>query len=250
MAYTKADKTSNKRKRASGSRSRARTVRRRLFAPSKTDAISTRQKLSVSRGIFGFPDEFTTRLRYCDVYTLTSSSNAIAKQYMRMNSLFDPDQTGTGHQPYYFDQLAALYGRYHVLGSKMTAEFSLLPSAIATAQPSGPVLIGVVGDDSASTTTTVSTMLESSSCKHALLNSANGGPNVKVLTLTYAPYRELGLSSDDDTVGSDVAGNPAKQWYGLAWIAETGLSSASSCTVKIQVEYYVKFSQLKDISGS
>ena len=53
------------------------------------------------RGIFGFPDEFITTIRYVDVYTLTSASNGIAKQYMRMNSLFDPDQTGTGHQPYY-----------------------------------------------------------------------------------------------------------------------------------------------------
>ena len=70
------------------------------------------------RGIFGFPDEFITTIRYVDVYTLTSASNGIAKQYMRMNSLFDPDQTGTGHQPYYFDQFAALYNRYTVLGSK------------------------------------------------------------------------------------------------------------------------------------
>ena len=134
---------------------------RRRFAQSKTEALATRQKVSVPRGIFGFPDEFITTIRYVDVYTLTSASNGIAKQYMRMNSLFDPDQTGTGHQPYYFDQFAALYNRYTVLGSKLTAEFSLLPSAIATAQPSGPAVIGVIGDDSASTATTVSTLLES-----------------------------------------------------------------------------------------
>ena len=101
---------------------------RRRFAQSKTEALATRQKVSVPRGIFGFPDEFITTIRYVDVYTLTSASNGIAKQYMRMNSLFDPDQTGTGHQPYYFDQFAALYNRYTVLGSKLTAEFSLLPS--------------------------------------------------------------------------------------------------------------------------
>ena len=48
------------------------------------------------------------------VYIDVRRSNGIAKQYMRMNSLFDPDQTGTGHQPYYFDQFAALYNRYTV----------------------------------------------------------------------------------------------------------------------------------------
>jgi hypothetical protein len=34
-----------------------------------------------------------------------------------MNSLFDPDFTGTGAQPGYFDQLALLYNRYRVYGS-------------------------------------------------------------------------------------------------------------------------------------
>lgn len=223
---------------------------RRRFAQSKTEALATRQKVSVPRGIFGFPDEFITTIRYVDVYTLTSASNGIAKQYMRMNSLFDPDQTGTGHQPYYFDQFAALYNRYTVLGSKLTAEFSLLPSAIATAQPSGPAVIGVIGDDSASTSTTVSTLLESNSCKHTLLGSQHGGPNIKTLTLTYSPSRELGLSPDDDTVGALVTTNPSNQWYGLVWMAETGLSTATSASVKVQMEYCVKFSQQKDIAGS
>lgn len=224
--------------------------RRRRFPQSKTEALATRQKTSIPRGIFGFPEEFTTHIRYVDVFALTSSSGGIGKQYMRMNSLFDPDQTGTGHQPYYFDQFAALYNRYTVLGSKLTAEFSLLPSAIATAQPSGPAVIGVVGDDSASTSTTVSTLLESNSCKHALLGSQHGGPNIRTLTLTYSPSRELGLSPDDDTVGALCTANPSAQWYGLVFMAESGLSTATTASVKIQMDYYVKFSRQIDVSGS
>lgn len=38
-----------------------------------------------------------------------------------MNSLYDPDFTGTGGQPFYFDQLSAVYNRYRVL----RAEFSV-----------------------------------------------------------------------------------------------------------------------------
>ena len=47
-----------------------------------------------------------------------------------MNSLFDPDFTGTGHQPYYFDQFATIYQRYTVIGSKLTATFTPIPAAI------------------------------------------------------------------------------------------------------------------------
>ena len=76
------------------------------------------------------------------------------------------------------------------------------------------------------------------------------GPNIKTLTLTYSPSRELGLSPDDDTVGALVTTNPSNQWYGLVWMAETGSSTATSASVKVQMEYCVKFSQQKDIAGS
>lgn len=251
MGTWKADRSTAKRRARGRYKARQPSTRpRRRWPQSKTDALATVQKTSLSRGVFGLPDEFTTRLRYVDVYALTSNSGSIAKQYMRMNSIQDPDQTGTGHQPYYHDQLVALYNRYCVLGSKMIVTFSLLPSAIATAQPSGPMICGVVADDSGSTSNTLSTVLESSTCKSTFVGSQNGGPNVKTFVLTYSPSRDLGLSPDDDTVGAAVGSNPTSQWYGLAFAAETGLSTASTVSVKIEMEYYVKFSQIKDIAGS
>lgn len=36
------------------------------------------------------------------------------KHRFRLNSLYDPDQTGTGEQPYYYDQLTAIYTKYIV----------------------------------------------------------------------------------------------------------------------------------------
>ena len=51
--------------------------------------------LSVNRGVRGFPTEIRTTLRYSDVVTLTSTANAVTNYVFRMNSLFDPDFTGT-----------------------------------------------------------------------------------------------------------------------------------------------------------
>lgn len=58
------------------------------------------------------------QMRYSDTITLTSS-NAAARisgsQYeFRLNSIYDPDKTGTGHQPYMHDQFGTMYGRYRV----------------------------------------------------------------------------------------------------------------------------------------
>jgi len=203
-----------------------------------------------STASFGLSDSLTTRLRYVESYTLTSNSGAAAKQVMRMNSLFDPDFTGTGHQPYYFDQLSALYKRYVVRGCKLVAEFSMIPSAITTTNPSGPGLIGVVSDDDGTTSTTLSTLLESSSCRHQLISGANGGPAVKTMTLFYSPEREIGLPWTDDTVSAGVTANPSKPWFGTVFFAEAGLATQSSVIVKLTMEFFVTFSERKDVSGS
>jgi hypothetical protein len=59
------------------------------------------------------PHKYIT-LKYCDVYNFTLTTGTATNQVMNLNSLFDPDRTGTGHQPYGYDQLATLYNRYRV----------------------------------------------------------------------------------------------------------------------------------------
>ena len=39
---------------------------------------------------------------------------------MRLNSLFDPNLSGLGHQPRGFDQLMAVYEKYTVVAAKIT----------------------------------------------------------------------------------------------------------------------------------
>lgn len=60
-------------------------------------------------------------LRYVDLVTLDPGAGAIASHVFRANSCFDPDNTGTGHQPLLYDEYSALYSQYRVLSSKLTA---------------------------------------------------------------------------------------------------------------------------------
>ena len=152
MGTWKTDRTSVKKYRARGRYKERAVAAKRRRVSTKTDKFAVSVRTNVPRGIFGFPEEYKTHLRYCDVFTLTSSNNAIARQVMRLNSLQDPDSTGVGHQPMYHDQFQTVYKRYTVLGSKMTVTFSPLPPLITTSQPSGPFVVGVVGDDDASQT--------------------------------------------------------------------------------------------------
>lgn len=66
------------------------------------------------------------KLTYSDVIGLTSGVGGIigTQKLYNLNSLFDPDQSGVGHQPYYYDQMTAMYQRYKVNGCLVELTFS------------------------------------------------------------------------------------------------------------------------------
>jgi len=93
--------------------SRSRRSRRRrdeLSGPLRDRFLST----TVSP--LAIPDRFRTKLVYGGGGQITSGS-ALVDKIWNINSVFDPDQSGVGHQPRYFDQLALLYNRYRVLSA-------------------------------------------------------------------------------------------------------------------------------------
>lgn len=69
---------------------------------------------------------YIVRLKYSDTIDFSPVSLATVLYTFRMNSIFDPDQSGTGHQPYGRDQLAALFNRYRVYA--FTWIISIAPS--------------------------------------------------------------------------------------------------------------------------
>jgi len=69
-----------------------------------------------------FPRTLRRSLRYAESFGLTTgaSGGCGAEQAFILNSLFDPNYTGTGHQPYGFDQISPLYASYLVHAVKVT----------------------------------------------------------------------------------------------------------------------------------
>lgn len=61
-----------------------------------------------------FPHRFFTKFKYTTSFNTTITAGNAAEQVFRLNSLYDPDLTSTGHQPYGFQQAKALYSRYLV----------------------------------------------------------------------------------------------------------------------------------------
>jgi len=73
---------------------------------------------------------YITKLKYAERYSFSApGSNLAGVQVFNLNSIFDPDRTGVGHQPLGRDQLALLYNRYRVFAVSWQIAFQ--PSATA-----------------------------------------------------------------------------------------------------------------------
>lgn len=70
-----------------------------------------------------FPSRTFARLKYVDNLPQSGSAGVGIDYLFNLNSVFDPDRTGTGHQPYGHDQLSAIYNRYRVWSCRYKVSF-------------------------------------------------------------------------------------------------------------------------------
>lgn len=70
----------------------------------------------------GFAEQLRVKLVYEGLYQVTSTTGATVSWIFRGNDCNDPDYTGTGQQPLWYDQYAAIYETYRVHGSSIRVE--------------------------------------------------------------------------------------------------------------------------------
>lgn len=81
-------------------------------------------RLIVPRNKIGFPQSMRTQLRYCDAIDFTPNSSTLSVHTFLANGLYDPDVSGTGHQPRGFDNFMEVYKTFTVKGSKIAVTWS------------------------------------------------------------------------------------------------------------------------------
>jgi hypothetical protein len=137
-----------------------------------------------------------------------ASSAAEASQVFRGNSLYDPDQTGTGAQPVYFDQWMALYSQYRVLGVWLDAKFSNVDGQ--------HVMAAVAPSPSASVFATAVT-LDIAGMRNSISAEAHSGGPLGRLCRYFSTARSWGVRKqavlDDTDFTGGSSGNPLNQFY-------------------------------------
>lgn len=94
------------------------------YQPRRRRYVHRPLRNKVPHGASPVARKHVVRMKYVDVIDWNPSTLATQTQVFNMNGIFDPDQTGTGHQPYGYDQLAALFAHYRVFKFSWHIEFA------------------------------------------------------------------------------------------------------------------------------
>lgn len=226
------------------------TRKRRLSAwkkKKKRIAKGTAPLVNPRSNVSAFPKMYVTSLRYCETVNLTSSLDAPAVYSWRPDGLYDPNYTGTGHQPLYFDQLMALYFEYGVLSCKATSTFTW--DAATTPLPGGSVIIGCDLDENATLNFSGrDSMVEENRMKYKTLTPEK---NYAQVVKYYTPKSFFGIADmeDNDSVWGGIVANPTKDVYlNTFMINQDSVATTVSC--RVLLEFRVKFRHLNDVGQS
>jgi hypothetical protein len=156
-----------------------------------------------------------------------------------MNDLYDPDYSGAGHQPYYHDQLAAVYGQYIVTAAEFIWTFSN-PSADG-------MCVGVAINPSTQGTTVITgnypyTFTERpNSCLRWINDS--GSQNVTVRQRVSMPELE-GVSYNEfisnDNYRANFGSQPSKKFFLRAAAAQTVSGSQQTIQFSLELRMHVR----------
>lgn len=164
------------------------------------------------------------------------------------NGCYDPDISGTGHQPRGFDQFMLMYDHYVVVGSKITLVALNTDSTYSQ-------ILGVIRRDNSSTLGTdgTETATECGNCVWELLSPAGQGEGSKTkLELTINPAKFLGRGNplSDPELKGNSSSNPSEEAYFTVWAQP--LQAVDSTVIRFNaiIEYSVAFIEAKNPGAS
>ncbi len=219
----------------------------------KTTRKQTTQIARLPRAVNIVPDIVLTKLRLYESLTNFTASVSYYGNIFRLNSLYDPDYTGTGSQPSGFDEWSFFYTNYRVMSVKVTME-TLAVSASSNFAPS--LIFGFYPEVTTNTETTMENALSKPRCVHS--TSGWNATMGKKLTKVFTPAQILGLTPEqyrtDTGTMAAVSTNPTNVAYLNAFCFNMGgtwsASASSNPTLMVTLEFEVEFFGRKDLDLS
>lgn len=180
--------------------------------------------------------------KYATNVQLSSSGGASVGWRFRVNAMYDPDQTGSGHQPLMFDQMYQLYEVYTVLYSHIVVQFCC---------PDDTTPVNVVLFQNADLTTPdVDIMREQPGVRYAMLPGGNG--DMKRLSRWFSSKKTFGGDTVDNP---DLSGNSGfdpvtQQYHEISIKPVDGSTTIPAFRCAVFITYYAVWSRRLEVSPS
>lgn len=196
----------------------------------------------------GFPDRARVKLVYPDSIAIASTVTPGTYVY-RGNAPFDPDFTGTGLQPPFYDEWSLAYNFYRVWGCKISVSLTA-PSAttygrfivaarrVSTAPATSPVLLGMAAQEYC-----ISGMVGPNGITGVDNKSRAGIGSSVVMNVSTPRFKAQTVQGfmGSEGLSAAVTAVPTDTWYWV--ISAINLDSSTSTTYRgiVTLEYDVEF---------
>lgn len=202
-----------------------------------------------------FPPTMVAKHKFGKTITLLQNDNGVAADEnidtsnsaaFRCNNIYDPDYAtlSGADKAIFYQEMAAHYKRYKVLGAKLTCKFINLCE--------DQVYIGIVRDLSHLTTGEVDALIERQGTRHQILNPASSGPGgVKVIRSGYSPSKQFGVKKSQvkamNELTVDIAGSGADADFNALWniwmapVAHSHRNADTIVECQVNIDYIVQW---------
>lgn len=200
-----------------------------------------------------FVDNKIVRLKYSQQVNLSVTSGVMTYNSFRLNSIYDPDLTGTGAQPRYYDQLLSATGpylRYRVLGAKVKVTF------VNDNSSSGAIgYVGIYARDStaaAISSTDLTALSELQNAKYAVLGNYNSNAGIIKMVQHYTIAKLMGVTDIADNEDAEAAynGNPTDSVLLDVYYYPMDGTTTTSIYAIVDIDYIVQLMDLNTVAAS
>lgn len=203
------------------------------------------------------PDRMFTTLRYFEQATFSIPANNTAPLTIRYCTSTNAPNLAGGHQPYWRDQMATLYGRYRVHGVRY--KFTLGHANATSTVSNNYMVMWAVKESNNSTVTattvaTWNTLCEQNDTRKGIVGSWATKPSViKGYMPTGKPWglTKSQMKQDDQFYAAGMSSDPTKMSYILFYVMNTSASTAADALEgTVELNYLVELTDRIDQTGS
>jgi len=224
-------------------RGRRKTFKRRA-APKRRQS-----RRSASSAWRPLPKSKLFKFKYNQEISLNPSAGGVAENHVfSANGLYDPDITTTGHQPYGFDQMMAMYNHFTVVGSKIKV-------TVPSNQASYPCRYAIFlrSESTSLSGLDPERLLEQPGHSRVLtLMPTNFSPNVGSVTYTFSAKKFFGVSNvvGESQYRGSVTTNPTEGAYYLVMMLPQSTDDVSAQILHVEIEYTAVLTEPYELAQS